>query len=156
MSHLWGSLLAEVDQADVACHMVPMVHGGAEDWVQLQLLSQQLHLTIPQHQSGPDVRAATVRKMWGQEDSRHHLDQKYSLHENHASTEALNFNNLEAQMRKNASTCLYSVSGGKGGSGLAGTPGTASVRRASLTTTLLPLRPRNSCAAWSPFHPMVA
>ena len=47
MSHLWGSLLAEVDQADVTCHMVPMWHGCAEHWVQFQLLSLQLHLYIP-------------------------------------------------------------------------------------------------------------
>lgn len=65
MSHLWGSLLAEVDQADVTCHMVPMMHGGAEDWVQFQLLSQQLHLYNPQHQSEPDVRAATDGKHMG-------------------------------------------------------------------------------------------
>lgn len=34
MPHLWGSLLAEVDQADIACHMVPMLHGCAKDRVQ--------------------------------------------------------------------------------------------------------------------------
>lgn len=50
MSHLWGSLLAEVDQADVACHMVPMLHGCAKDRVQFQLLTLQLHLHIPTHQ----------------------------------------------------------------------------------------------------------
>ena len=46
MSHLWGSLLAEVDQADVTCHMVPMPHGCAEHRVQFQLLSLQLHLQV--------------------------------------------------------------------------------------------------------------
>lgn len=44
MPHLRGSLLAEVDQADVACHMVPMLHGCAKDRIQFQLLTLQLHL----------------------------------------------------------------------------------------------------------------
>lgn len=36
MTHFRGSLLAEVDQADVACHMVPMLHGSAEYRTELQ------------------------------------------------------------------------------------------------------------------------
>ncbi len=46
MAHFRGSLLAKVDKADVACHMVPMLHGSAENRVQLKPFTLQLHLGI--------------------------------------------------------------------------------------------------------------